>query len=117
MNIFEHKGFEIAEIGEEEHSELMRYWTEMEYLEEEKNDIVLPDENIFNYLHFTDDKFWDAICAMEMKKGYHLFGQAFHYKKNALKWIVGEYDDTDELVEKDKNEYINRRRIKYGIYS
>ena len=95
--VYEYNGFEIAEINEELHSELMKYW------DEDEEDVSMPIENITNYLCWIEkDKTWDAICAMKTPNGYSLFGEEFIHKEYALRWIAGEYEDTDELKEEDR---------------
>ena len=102
ITVYDYKGFEIADISEDLHSELMRYWTEEQ--DEFSKDIKLPVEGIDHYLCWiTKDNCWDAIQAMETNtEGIKLFGQAFNNKEYALRWLAGEYDDTDELVEEDR---------------
>lgn len=95
--MYEYKGLLFAEITKEEHTELMKYWTE------EKKDLQMPVENVFSYLcWFEKDKYWDAIQAMESPDGFLLFGESFIHKEYALRWLAGEYDDTEELKEEDR---------------
>ena len=96
---YEYNGVKVAEIHTRVHSELMKYWTD------NKKDVQLPIDNVFCYLCWIEkDKVWDAICVMETKDGLYLFGESFIHKENALKWVVGDYEDTDELIIKDKAE-------------
>lgn len=98
-NIFEYKGIKVAEISEDIHSELMEYWTE------DNKNILMPVENVTSYICWIEnDKSWDAIQAMETNDGYHLFGETFIHKEYALRWIAGEYEDTDDLLEEDRKE-------------
>ena len=95
--ILEYKEIKVAEINEDLHSKHMRYWTE------DNKNISMPAENITSYLCWIEnDKSWDAIQAMKMNDGYHLFGQAFRHKEYALRWLANEYDDTDDLVKEDR---------------
>lgn len=97
MSVYKYKDLDIAEISEDLHTELMKYWTE------DKKDIQLPVENVFNYLCYVkEDKSWDAICVMKTNDGFHLFGEEFIHKEYALKWIAGEYEDTDDLKKEDR---------------
>lgn len=100
ISIYKYKELEVAEINEELHSNLMKYWTEDR---DDKENISMPVENITSYLCWIEkDKSWDAIQAMETNNGYHLFGEAFNHKEYALRWLANEYDDTDELLEEDR---------------
>ena len=95
--IHEYNGFKIAEITEEAHSELMRYWTE------ESRDIELPDSNITDYICWIEkDQTWDAICAFKGKDDVLMFGESFNNKEYAFKWIADEYVDIEELKEEDR---------------
>ena len=98
--IYKYNGIELAEISEELHSELMKYWTEDR---DNIENISMPIENITSYLCWIEkDKVWDAIQVMKTNNGYHLFGESFKHKKYALRWIANEYEDTDELLEEDR---------------
>ena len=95
--MYEYKGIMVAEISEENHTELMKYWTE------EKLDIQMPEEGVLSYLCWIEkENSWDAICAMKTEGGYHLFGEDFVHKEYALRWLAGEYDETEELKEEDR---------------
>ena len=97
ITVYNYKGLNVADISEDLHSELMKYWTE------DKKDIQLPVKDVFSYLCWIEeDKSWDAIQAMEMSDGYHLFGEAFIHKEYALRWLANEYEDTDDLLEEDR---------------
>ena len=95
--MYEYKGIMIAEITEDKHTELMKYWTE------DKKDIQMPVENVYSYLYWSEkDKCWDAIQAMETSDGMLMFGEDFVHKEYALRWFAGEYDDTEELKKEDR---------------
>lgn len=93
---YEYNGYMVAEICEETHSELMKYWTE------DKKIMQLPIKDVDLYLCWEEkDKVWDAICALETTDRFILLGESFIHKEYALKWLAGEYEDTDELKEED----------------
>lgn len=103
INVYEHKGFYIAEIDEVLHSQLMKYWDEDHDNIEFAKDIELPIKGVHMYLCYIEkDKSWDAICVMETDKGVQLFGEAFNNKEYALKWLVNDYYDTAELLKQDR---------------
>ena len=98
--VYKYNGIELAEISEELHSELMKYWTEDR---DDKENISMPVENITSYLCWIEkDRVWDAIQVMKTNNGYHLFGESFIHKEYALRWIANEYEDTNELLEEDR---------------
>lgn len=101
INVYEYKDIKIAEISEDLHSELMKYWTE--HYGEFTNKIKLPIDWISNYLCYIEkDKTWDAIQVMKNKNGdIKLFGEAFEHKEYALRWLRNEYYDTDDLLWQD----------------
>lgn len=103
INAYEYKDLKIAEISEDLHAELMKYWDE-EYEFEFNSNIKLPVNGIYNYLcWFEKNKSWDAIHAMENKDGsIKLFGEEFRNKEYALRWFRNEYYDTYDLLWQDK---------------
>lgn len=101
INAYEYKDLKVAEISEDLHTELMKYWTEDH--DEFSNDIKLPVNGIYSYLCWIEkDKSWDAIQAMENKDGsIKLFGEEFKNKEYALRWLRNEYYDTRDLLWQD----------------
>lgn len=97
INAYEYKNLKVAEISEDLHAELMKYWTD-----EDKN-IKLPVNGIYSYLCWIEkEKFWDAIQAMESNDGsIKLFGEEFKNKEYALRWLRNEYYDTYDLLQQD----------------
>ena len=101
ITVYEHKGYNVAEIDETLHKNLMKYWDDT--YEEFRNDIEIPVKDVYRYLcHIEKDNTWDAIYVMENSNGsISLFGEEFLHKEYALKWLTDEYYDTDELKNKD----------------
>jgi hypothetical protein len=95
--IYDYNGFKIAEINEETHTKLMKYWTDDEKI------MQLPNRDSNCYLYWNEkDKLWDAIYAIEGSDTWILCGEDFIHKEYALKWLAGEFEDTDELKIEDR---------------
>ena len=101
INAYEYKDLKVAEISEDLHEELMKYWEDEH--DEFSKDIILPVNGIYSYLCWIEkDKSWDAIQAMENKDGsIKLFGVEFQNKEYALRWLRNEYYNIDDLLWED----------------
>jgi len=104
--VYEYNGYNVAEIDEILHKNLMKYW-DGDYTEF-RSDIEIPVKGVYRYLCYIEkDNTWDAIYVIENSDNeISLLGEEFHNKKYALQWLVDEFCDIDELKREDNKEQL-----------